>query len=143
MKIQIVGFIKKGLKMQGHIDKITKKIKFDINNKPIGASQWDFICLIPEAEESLINNYKKGTAVLFVYLTSKCSKNCKKCSEKNKKDELEIELFRNIIEKEKNNRLKYIILDGEPILSSNIDDVINIILENNLSQPGSSLELIR
>lgn len=132
MKIQIVGFIKKGLKMQGHIDKITKKIKFDINNKPIGASQWDFICLIPEAEESLINNYKKGPEALFVYLTSKCSKKCKKCSEKNKKDELEIELFRNIIEKEKNNRLKYIILDGEPILSSNIDDVINIILENNL-----------
>ena len=110
MKIQIVGFIKKGIRMQGHIDKITKKISFDINKKPIGATQWDFICSIPEAEESLTNSYKKGPEALFVYLTSKCSKNCKGCSEKNKKDELEIELFRNIIEQEKNNRLKYVIL---------------------------------
>ena len=86
MKIQIVGFIKKGIRMQGHIDKITKKISFDINKKPIGATQWDFICSIPEAEESLTNSYKKGPEALFVYLTSKCSKNCKGCSEKNKKD---------------------------------------------------------
>lgn len=119
--------------MQGHIDKLTKSIKFNINDKPIGATQWDFICSIPEASESLIKNYRIGPESLFIYLTNSCSMKCEKCNCKTSKENLKTKDIERIIKEEKNNRLKYIVLDGDPLLSDNIEEVIDIIIDSKLS----------
>lgn len=118
--------------MKGHIDKLSKKIEFEIDQKPIGAVQWDFICSIPEAKQSMIKNYENGPESVFVYLTSKCKMNCNKCL-KEQDTELDIEDIKYLINEQKNKRLNYIILDGDPFQYSKIKEVIDIIRENNIT----------
>lgn len=121
-----------GVKVKGHIDKLSKKIEFEIEQKPIGAVQWDFICSIPEAQQSMIKNYENGPESVFIYLTSKCKMNCDMCSKK-QDTELDIEDIKYLINEQKKNRLNYIILDGDPFQYSKIKDVIDIIKENNIT----------
>lgn len=118
--------------MQGHIDKLIKNIKFDINKKPIGATQWDFICSIPEAKDSLLSHYKVGPESLFLYLTSDCSMECEECVVK-KKETLNIEYIKALFENQKNKRLKYVVLDGDPLLANNFENVIDLLIEYKLS----------
>lgn len=66
--------------MQGHIDKLTKNVEIDIEQKPVGAVQWDFICSIPEAKASFIKNYQLGPEAIFIFPTSYCEGNCEQCN---------------------------------------------------------------
>lgn len=118
--------------MKGHIDKLTKNIEFEIDNKPIGAVQWDFICSIPEATQSMINNYEKGPESAFVYLTSKCKMNCDNCTQK-QGYELNVEDIEYLINNQIDKRLNYIILDGDPFQYPNIKEVIDVIKQNNIT----------
>lgn len=119
--------------MQGHIDKISKKIDFDITRKPIGATQWDFICSIPEAEESLLRNYNKGPETLFIYPTTRCSQSCEKCSlkEKNPMD-IDITLIKELINIQKSIALKYVVLDGDVFMSRNIPELLDFLADNKI-----------
>jgi len=119
--------------MQGHIDKLSKHIGFEIEKKPIGAIQWDFVCSIPEARESLLKNYEIGPESLFLYLTNQCSMKCKECINSGKIEELDLDDIKNMLETEKNKKLRYVILDGDPLLSKNIYNVIDIINDLGLS----------
>ncbi|MDO5556022.1 MAG: SPASM domain-containing protein [Clostridia bacterium] len=110
--------------MKGHIDKLSKNIEFDIKDKPIGAIQWDFICSIPEAEQSMIQNYEDGPESIFLYLTSKCSMKCKDCN--NNIQELDIENIRKLIDEQSKKRLNYVILDGDPFKYHDIQKIIEI-----------------
>ena len=119
--------------MRGHIDKLSKHIGFEIEKKPIGAIQWDFICSIPEARESLLKNYEIGPESLFLYLTNRCSLNCNTCNNDKKIYELKLDIIRKALEEEKSKKLKYVVLDGDPLLSKNIYSIIKIINDLGLS----------
>lgn len=112
--------------MQGHIDKLTKNVTVDIERKPIGASQWDFICSIPEAKESLVKNYIIGPEALFIFPTSQCAGGCKNCGNL-KISEINFEDLCSFLKKEKEKRLKYVIIDGDPVHYSKIKELIDFI----------------
>ncbi|MFZ3074435.1 MAG: radical SAM protein [Minisyncoccales bacterium] len=62
-----------------HIDKITKKIDFDIKKKPVGSMQWDFLKRIPGAVGSLKRSMEQSIDTVFVYLSLSCQENCPVC----------------------------------------------------------------
>jgi len=119
--------------LQGHIDKLSKHINFEIEKKPIGAIQWDFICSIPEARESLLKNYEIGPESIFLYLTNQCSMKCNECINSKNDEELNINYIKNILEVEKRKKLRYVVLDGDPLLSNKIYEIIDIINDLGLS----------
>lgn len=117
--------------MQGHIDKLTKDIELDIEQKPIGAVQWDFICSIPEAKESLIKNYQLGPESIFIFPASKCGGNCSSCR-LSQTQELNFNKIATFLKQQKEKRLKYVIIDGDPIYYSKIKELIELIISLKL-----------
>lgn len=119
--------------MRGHIDKLSKNITIEIENKPLGAVQWDFVCSIPEAFDVLNANYEKGTESLFLYITNSCKRGCLNCSKDKGKYELDFQKISALIRTEAKNKLKYVILDGDPTCTEKIYDYIDLFNELKLS----------
>lgn len=112
--------------MQGHIDKLTKNVEIDIEQKPVGAVQWDFICSIPEAKASFIKNYQLGPEAIFIFPTSYCEGNCEQCNI-SETSEIDINKICDFLRQEKAKRLKYVIIDGDSIHYSKIKELIDCI----------------
>lgn len=101
-----------------HIDKTIKRVDFDIEKKPIGSAQWDFINRIPNAKESLKNKMAEGADTIFVFLSLGCKENCAGCKIKRNKQVIRSYRytdFMGFLNYFKKINTSYIIFDGNSI----------------------------
>jgi len=135
-----------------HIDKITKKVDFDIEKKPIGSVQWDFLNCIPEARKSLEKRMMEGVDTVFVFLSLNCRENCPGCKIEREKPALKnydtgdfmdfLRYFRKI-------NTSYIIFDGNSLDHAGFWEILELSnklgfqVSVNVERPISFLELKR
>ncbi|MBQ6336275.1 MAG: SPASM domain-containing protein [Ruminococcus sp.] len=113
--------------MRGHIDKLNKTDNCEgIEMLPPGHRQWEFICSVPEARESIIRNADIGVESAFVYITDRCRKNCTFCN-RQKTDTLSIEAFERFVKEESQKKLQYVVLDGDPTADDDFERYVDIL----------------
>lgn len=113
--------------LRGHIDKLNKADSFTgITEYPPGHRQWDFICEIPEARDSLIRNAEIGAESAFVYLTDACRRNCGFCN-RHEKMVLPLATFARFVQEESAKKLQYIVLDGDSVCAENFAEYVRIL----------------
>lgn len=107
-----------------HIDKVSKDVNVDLESKPVGAVQWDFILSIPDAADGIIRKFSSSPETVFFYITSKCGSECKGCQMPMSKD-MELDGIKKIIQELKDIGTKYVILEGNPASREDFFDILD------------------
>lgn len=101
-----------------HIDKTIKKVNLNIEKKPIGSVQWDFLNSIPDAKELLKKKMAEGVDTIFVFLSLSCREKCSDCELRQEGHAVKDYNYRDFIsflDYFKKIKTSYIIFDGNSI----------------------------
>lgn len=101
-----------------HIDKTIKKVDFDIEKKPIGSTQWDFLNCISGAKKALKDKMAEGADTIFVFLSLDCREKCLGCKLQYCKQlarNYNYQDFMSFLDYFKKIKTSYIIFDGNSI----------------------------